>query len=163
DRLAIVRGLRTHGNHDPTELLTGIHAAASGSIGNVRRPAFGCVVSQLHGTNPAIPTYVSTSDHRLLSAYDDPEDPAYLGPAHRPFSAIGPTLQTLGLRPEISRQRLDERRSLLRTFDSLRQDVDNAQRSLEGMDSYQRRALEMIVSTGVRDALDLSRESDRVL
>src|SRR5262245_37620817 len=32
DKFAIVRGLVTHGNHDPTELLTGIHAAASGQI-----------------------------------------------------------------------------------------------------------------------------------
>src|SRR5579872_5557313 len=30
DKFSIIRGLRTHGNHDPTELLTGIHAAASG-------------------------------------------------------------------------------------------------------------------------------------
>ena len=41
DKFSIVRGIRTHGNHDPTELLTSIHAAASGSIGSVRRPAFG--------------------------------------------------------------------------------------------------------------------------
>src|SRR5262245_17435727 len=26
DKFAVVRGLVTHGNHDPTELLTGIHA-----------------------------------------------------------------------------------------------------------------------------------------
>src|SRR5208283_4255639 len=33
DQFAIVRGLQTQGNHDPTELLTGIPAAASGQIG----------------------------------------------------------------------------------------------------------------------------------
>jgi hypothetical protein len=161
DKFTILRGLRTHGNHDPTELLSGIHAAASGFIGNVRRPAFGCVVSKLRGTDHSIPPYVSTSNHRLLSAYDDPEEPAYLGPAHRPFSAVGPITRSLVLPREITRGRLEERKALLRSFDSLRQGMDN-QRTLEGMDSFQKRALEMIVSTRVRDALDLSREPNRL-
>src|SRR2546423_5619975 len=43
DQFAILRGLRTHGNHDPTELLTGIHAAASRFIGSVPRPALRCL------------------------------------------------------------------------------------------------------------------------
>ena len=162
DRFSIVRALKTHGNHDPTELLSGIHAAASGTIGRVRRPAFGCVVSKLRGDNPAIPTYVSTSDHRLLSAYDDPEEPAYLGPAYRPFSAIGPVGKNLVLRPDISLDRLEDRKALLRGFDALNKEVDNARRTLESMDQFQKRALEMIVSTKVRDALDLSREPDRL-
>src|SRR5262249_54873965 len=108
DKFAILRGLQTHGNHDPTELLTGLHAAASGSIGTVRRPAFGCVVSRLRGTNRAVPPYVSTSNHRLLNSYDDPEEPAYLGPEHRPFSAIGPVTRDLVRPAEISLERLEE-------------------------------------------------------
>src|SRR5215471_7892207 len=49
DKFAIVRGIRTQGNHDPTELLTGIPAAGSGQIGPNRRPALGCVVSKVCG------------------------------------------------------------------------------------------------------------------
>jgi hypothetical protein len=162
DRFAILRGLRTQGNHDPTELLTGIPAAASGSIGSVRRPAFGCVISKLHGTNGPIPPYVSTSNHRLLASYDDPEEPAYLGPAHRPFSAVGSIMNDLGMSPEISLGRLDQRKALLRAFDSLHQDLDNAEQALAGLDSFQKRALEMITSTRVRDALDLAQEPDRL-
>jgi hypothetical protein len=162
DQYAIIRGLKTHGNHDPTELLTGIHAAASGFIGNVRRPAFGCVVSKLRGIDTPIPPYVSTSNHRLLSAYDDPEEPAYLGPAHRPFSAVGPITKDLVLPREVSRERLQERKALLRCFDSLQRSLDSAGGSLDGMDAFQKRALEMIVSTRVRDALDLDREPTRL-
>jgi hypothetical protein len=162
DKFSILRGIRTHGNHDPTELLTGIHASASGTIGSVRRPAFGCVVSRLRGVDQEIPPYVSTSNHRLLASYDDPEEPAYLGPTHRPFSAIGPITQSLTRPSEITLERLDDRQSLLRTFDSLARERDNPQRSFEGMDSYQRRALEMIRSTRVRDALDLNREPQAV-
>lgn len=162
DKFSILRGIRTHGNHDPTELLTGIHAIASGTIGTLRRPAFGCVVSRILGVNHEVPPYVSTSNHRLLGSYDDPEEPAYLGPTYRPFSAIGPISQDLTRPPEITLERLDERRSLLGTFDALARDRDNPQRSLEGVDGYQRRALEMIRSTKVRDALDLNREPQRV-
>ena len=35
DQFAILRGLKTQGNHDPTELLTGIPAAASGTMNNL--------------------------------------------------------------------------------------------------------------------------------
>jgi hypothetical protein len=162
DKFSIVRALKTHGNHDPTELLTGIHAAASGTIGRVRRPAFGCVVNKMWGDNRRIPAYVSTSDHRLLSAYDDPEEPAYLGPAYRPFSAFGQVSKDLVLLPNISLDRLEDRKALLRSFNSLNKEVEDAQRTLDSMDHFQNRALEMIVSTKVRDALDLSREPGRL-
>src|SRR5258708_34114609 len=111
DKFAILRGLKTQGNHDPTELLTGIPAAASGQIGPVRRPAFGCVVSKLRGDAGPIPPYVSVSDHRLLSAYDDPDEPAYLGAAHRPFAFQGPGMKNLTLAPDGARDRLDKRQT----------------------------------------------------
>src|SRR5262249_1862256 len=162
DKFAIVRGIRTQGNHDPTELLTGIPAAASGQIGTIRRPAFGCVISKLRGTDGPIPPYVSVSDHRLLRSYDDPEEPAYLGAAHRPFSAIGPVMHDLGLHPKVSRAYLQERQELLRSFDTLRLHLDTNDQALQGLDSYHKRALEMIASSKVRDALDLEREPLKV-
>jgi uncharacterized protein DUF1501 len=113
DKFSVIRGLKTQGNHDPTELLTGIPAAASGQIGRVRRPAFGCVVGKLRGADGPIPHYVSTSSHKLLTAYDDPEEPAYLGPRHRPFSVIGPIMQTLTPPAGLSADQLGDRRGLL--------------------------------------------------
>ena len=162
DKLAIVRGLKTQGNHDPTELLTGIPAAGSGQIGPKRRPALGCVVSKLCGTAGPIPPYVSLSDHRLLPSYDDPEEPAYLGAAHRPFAVKGQIMKDLTPLPEISSERLEDRKALLRSFDTLQRDIDMSEQRLAGMDTYQARALEMIVSPRVRDALDLNREADKV-
>jgi hypothetical protein len=160
DKFAIVRGLKTQGNHDPTELLTGIPAAASGSIGQVRRPALGCVVSKLRGTDGPIPPYVSTSDHRLLQSYDDPEEPAYLGAAHRPVSVKGQVMKDLTPLPEVSRERLDDRKTLVQAFDTLERQIQGDQK-LAGMDSYRARALEMIASSQVRDALDINREPDK--
>jgi len=101
DKFAILRGLRTRGNHDPTELLTGIPASASGVIGSVRRPCFGSVLSKLRGTDGPIPPYLSLSSHKLLQSYDDPEDSAYLGAAHKPFGALGQTMKDLTPAPEV--------------------------------------------------------------
>lgn len=154
DKFSIIRGLRTHGNHDPTELLTGIHAAASGQIGSLRRPAIGCVVSKLRGTDGPIPPYVSVSSHKLLQSYDDPEEPAYLGPTHRPISMGGQVREDLNL-PAEARPRFDDRRQLLGTLDRMRHD-------LPGTTTYTQRALEMLTATEIRDALDLSRESEAV-
>src|SRR5262249_35937822 len=49
-----------------------------------------------------------------------------------------------------------------RSFDTLQRDIDMTEQRLAGMDTYQSRALEMIVSPRVRDALDLNREPDKV-
>ncbi len=158
---SIVRGLETYGNHDPTELLTGLRGESSGRIGSARRPAFGSVVSKLRDAAGPVPTYVSTSSHKLLTSYDDPEEPAYLGPAHRPFSAIGDVVKDCALLPEISPQKFDDRRKLLAAFDRLPRALEYAG-AFAGSDANAARALEMLTSTKVRDALDLERESPRV-
>jgi hypothetical protein len=163
DKFAILRGLRAKpfGGHDLIELETGIPAGAPGP----HRPCFGSVVSKLRGTEGPISPYVSLLDDLLRKTAPAPgiEDPAYLGAAHKPFSPRGEAMmKELTLVPEVSLERLEERKGLLRNFDTLRKEMDTAQKALEGVDSYQRRALEMIVSSKVRDALDLSRESDRL-
>ncbi|MCE9608274.1 MAG: DUF1501 domain-containing protein [Planctomycetia bacterium] len=154
DKFSIIRGIKTRGNHDPTELLTGIPASASGQIGSLRRPAIGCVVSKLRGADGPIPPYVSVSSHRLLPSYDDPEEPAYLGPAHRPFNIAGEVRQDLELSKEI-RDRFHGRRELLRS-------LDRVGRDLPDMTTYNDRALEMLTTTQVREALDLTQEKQSV-
>src|SRR5262249_25034476 len=93
---------------------------------------------------------------------DDPEEPAYLGPMHRPFAVAGEVMKNLTLTPGVTHQQLEDRKKLLTSFDGLRQSIDTSEKKLAGMDSYQRRALDMIASTKVRDALDLGREPDRL-
>jgi hypothetical protein len=152
DKFSVIRGIKTHGNHDPTELLTGIHASASGQIGSLRRPAIGCVVSRLRGVDDPIPPYVSVSSHKLLGSYDDPEEPAYLGPKHRPVNLGGQVRQDLEL-PADMRLRFDDRRKLLRNLDGLA-------RQSHLPTTYTERALEMLNATPIRDALDLNREPE---
>src|SRR5439155_7242187 len=66
-----------------------------------------------------------------------------------------------GLTRGISPARLDDRRSLLASFDSFRRDIDT-RRAGQDMDAYTARALDLITSPKARDAFDLSREPERV-
>jgi hypothetical protein len=57
--------------------------------------------------------------------------------------------------------RLDDRMTLLNGFDRLRRDVDN-RASMKTMDVFNQRAAKMLTSKTVREAFDLSQESDQV-
>ncbi|MCE9532783.1 MAG: DUF1501 domain-containing protein [Planctomycetes bacterium] len=160
DKFSIVRGLVTQGTHDPYQLLTGARSEASGRNASSPRPAFGCVVSRLREPG-ALPQYVSLGNHRLLNSYDDPETPAYLGAAHRPFST-GPNAASLNLVTGVTSEALTDRRALLGQFDSLRRDIDDARGNIRGMDRFSQQALDMVTSPRAREAFDLQREPQAV-
>jgi uncharacterized protein (DUF1501 family) len=85
-----------------------------------------------------------------------------LGIAHRPFTPGGKEQANLKLSGGVSRQRLIERKRLLDALDAIHRDVD-ASGALEGMDTFQRQAVEMILSGKVRSALRFSQEPAAVL
>jgi hypothetical protein len=153
DRIALCRGVRSVENdHFLAEVYSGLARTAG------RRPAFGSVVSRLAGTGSALPTYVSLnrpSDDRF-----EFERPYYAGAGHAPFRPFGEALNDL--RPVSSRERLEERRRLLTSFDALRRDLDQ-QDGFAGLDAFTARALEIVTSPKVREAFDLSKEPDRVV
>lgn len=161
DKLAVVRGLQTAGFHSASELLSGRRPIKPSDMPIF--PVFGSVVSKLRGNGGSIPPYVSLSNHANSgSPAKDPERPLFLGAAHKPFRINGQLTQDLVPQPTLSGQRLVERRGLLRAFDGLRRDVDNADQMLAGMDSYQQQALQLIASNPIRDALDVEQESPQV-
>src|SRR5581483_7752769 len=108
-------------------------------------------VSKLRGgSDNVLPPYVA-----LAGEYSsDPAEPAYLGPAHRPFMPRGGDLANLGLKKGMTLDRLEDRKALLRSFDALSRELD-ARGGLAGADAFQERALTMICSSRTRDAFDL--------
>ena len=179
DRLAIIRNLRFGVDaHNGLELLTG-HAVAAGSAAiraqTGQPPAFGSVISRLQ---PAwrnnMPPYVSLLEG--IQRSEAPEDPSWLGAANRPFyfdgqhtsffngntSAEGAGLNSLQLASGMTLERLEDRKALVGAFDGLRRDIDDEKRTLEGMDTFTRRALEMISSDRARKAFDISQEPEKV-
>jgi hypothetical protein len=150
DKMAIVRGIQTFNSHDPDTLLTGF-APPRGL-----RPSFGSVVSKMRGKGNDISPYVSLAGE---GAAADHPGPGYLGAAYRAFNPRQKEgLENLSLHREIHLDRLTERKSLLRSFDTLRKDLDS-KGELEGIETFTAKAFEMIISPRTRDAFDLSKES----
>jgi hypothetical protein len=162
DKFAILRGVQLAHLHTANEFFSGYpwqDSPRASVPGEAQRPALGSVVSRLRGGRSAIPPYVS------LNNGADWERAYYLGVQHEPFRVGGGNahepLDNLSRCRGVSAQRLEDRKELLRAFDTLRRDLDG-KGALEGLDAFQTRALEMIASGKVRDAFDLDREPDKV-
>src|SRR5262249_18340887 len=65
------------------------------------------------------------------------------------------------LPPGLTQERIEERRSLLKEFDRMRNELD-ASGAMEAMDRYGRQAVDMVLGRRAQEAFDLSREPDRV-
>ncbi len=147
DKLAVIRSVVAgQADHRDQETHTGFVKG---------RPSFGSILSKLRGpTAEGMPPYVN------LRFEMSGLEPAYLGPAHRAFTPSGLGMQNLSLSPQLSAERINQRQSLLAGFDQLRRDVDSSGK-MEGIDTFQRRAVEIVLSGSVRRALDLSQEDAR--
>jgi hypothetical protein len=110
DRFSIIRGFQTTGSHDSRMLTTGFKPGAY-------CPAFGSVVSKLQpGAGASLPPYVTLVQETNLPFG---QDPAYLGPAHAPFALRGKGVADLSLPKGLTLDRLDDRKGLLRDFDTV--------------------------------------------
>ncbi|HEY7424894.1 MAG TPA: DUF1501 domain-containing protein [Gemmataceae bacterium] len=153
DQLALLRGIRSVENdHFLSEVYTGLPRTAG------HRPAFGSIVSRLADNRSPLPTYVSLD--RPTTGQFEFEKPHYAGAGYAPFRPFGDALEDLN--PVKSLERLQDRKSLLTAFDTMRRDLDQTD-TLRGLDAFQARALDLITAPKVRDAFDLSKEPDRLL
>jgi hypothetical protein len=80
--------------------------------------------------------------------------------SHAAFRPSGPASQDIVVGPG-GEGRLSDRRDLLRQIDRLRRDIDSS-RMLDGMDSLQQTAFDILTSSRLARALDLSEEPARV-
>jgi hypothetical protein len=151
DKLAVVRSLDAVEEHSDSYVTTGYSETANRTA---HHPSFGAVMSKLRGGPNDIPPFVS------LRGMTVGTEPGYLGIAHRPFTPDGPGLSNLRLAGGVDMNRLDDRKSLLSTFDNVRRDIDSTG-TMKGIDAFTGRAFDMVVSGAVRRALDLSREEPR--
>jgi hypothetical protein len=160
DRLAIIRsivGLRDE--HTSTQCFTGYNDQASRVAGG--RPAMGSILSYLKGSvDSAIPPFVGLSSRCKHAPWGDPGDAGFLGLSHDPYTPF------LGEQVDIAKHgitvdRLDRRRGLFDQLDEHRRAIDSSG-SIEGMDSFDRAAFEILTSRKLLDALDVSREDPRL-
>jgi hypothetical protein len=152
DKLACVRSIISVDEHSDSLVSTG-YSDRENMIAS--HPSFGSVVSRVRAQDNAIvPPFVSL---RGMSRYGT--EPGFLGISHRPFTPNGPGVENLRPLANVDASRVNQRRSMLENFDSVRNDIDA---NMAGLDSFTTRAFDMISNGGVRNALDLNRETAAV-
>ena len=107
-----------------------------------------------------VPPFVGLSPSTGHAPWGDPGYPGYLGLKHSPFTPNGADLENMTLKG-VSLDRFDDRKALLRSFDQFRADADNTG-AVEGMDAFNQRAFEILTSSRLVEALDVSREDPRL-
>ncbi len=130
-------------------------------------PMVGSMVSKcLEERNVGLPNYVAGMDNGRQAVDVFSFGSAYLGPAWTPFMVPGNPAETdFSVRnltlPAGFVPRLEDRRHLLRAFDTMRRDLD-VSGSMRAMDDFEQKAVELMTSPKARDAFDIAAEPDRV-
>ncbi len=124
-------------------------------------PSMGSVTSRVLGpVNQAVPPFVGLSPDAGHPPYGSPGLPGYLGVAHAAFRPSGPAAEDMKLH-NMTGERLSNRRALLTSVDSLRRDID-ASGTLEGMDAINEQAFNILTSSALAEALDISSEPQSI-
>src|SRR5262249_51827328 len=121
------------------------------------RPSLGSYLSKLEGpVDKSIPPFVGLSPKTGHAPWGNPGGPRFLGLAHSAFSPFGNVKRDLALAGNPLGQ-LGQAKALLRRFDNLPRDLD-ASGNFEAMDEFTQRAFDVLTSSKLAEALDVTRE-----
>jgi len=173
DKFTLIRSVDARfSNHEPNKVMQTANLDAEPRLSQKAEhyPAIGSIVARLHGPNhPAMPAYAAFMKSRSHLAFA-----GYLGKQYDPFIADQATrlpiytdvgvdtgavtkADLFHLPHGISQRQIYERRSLVKAFDQLRNEVDTSG-SMDAMDRYGQQAIDMILGRRAQEALDISRE-----
>jgi hypothetical protein len=156
DRWAVIRSLvGSEGHHSAFQCMN-VRTQQNQPGGGW--PSFGSTVSKVQGpVVEAMPPFVGLSPKMTTSTWAIVGQPGFLGQAYQPFkpNADGMANMTLS---GLTVDRFHDRNALMKQFDGLRREAD-ASGNLEGAEEYQRQALNILTSSRLADALDLSKEN----
>ncbi len=161
DKLSIIRSC-THPNsgHEAAShfLLTGY--LPTNDIPSNEVPSYGSIVSHELGSKvKGVPAYVTIPRAPRSSAA------AYLGVGYNPFETHGDpnqqnfSVRNLTLPGGVDMKRLENRKAMLKRFDTLQRQAD-ASGQIDGMDSFYVQAFDMLTSPAVKEAFDINAEPD---
>ncbi len=174
DKFVIIRTMADcAGDHDAYQCMTGRK-----STPQTREfwPALGAWVSKVQGpVNDSVPPNLSLMYRTGEQRWGYPGDGGFLGKAHSPFRLVGGKesmggkdkkpasgVDNMTLHSSMSLERLQDRVALLKSFDDINRQIDNAG-VFDGMDAYERQALGILTTSKLKDALDLSKEDPEVV
>lgn len=152
DKLAVIRSIVSVEEHSDSLVMTGYSEQQNRTANH---PSFGSVLSRIRSSDATVPQYVS------LRGMTRGTEPGFIGIAHRPFTPSGPGLNNLRLAKGIAADQVEDRKSLLASFDTIRKDID-ATGTMNGLDAFTGKAFDIIMSGDVHKALDLQKEDAKV-
>jgi len=166
DKFAIIRSLvGNSGDHSAYQAMTGQKTMINAPPGGW--PAFGSWVSKVQGAvNGSVPPHLSLMYQVGNATWGYPGEGGFLGMGHAPFRLVGRKAD--GTRSEsmtlqgMTLDRLQDRKSLLGSFDRFRREAD-ATGSMGGLDEFSKQALGILTTSKLADALDLSKEDPKIV
>jgi hypothetical protein len=130
-------------------------------------PAYGSIVDQLAPARVGMPTFVAYP-HTISDGSVTPgQHASFLGKAHDPFfinqdpNSADFRLPELSLPDNLSLERLDSRREVLRLIDRQTELLEISAKA-RGIDAHYQRAMTMLSSPAIKKAFDLSAEPESV-
>jgi Protein of unknown function (DUF1501) len=173
DKITLIRSVDAKGsNHEPNMVMQTANTTAEPRVNPEARnyPAIASIVSKYHGSNhPAMPAYVTFAKSRSHIAFG-----GYLGKQYDPFPGEQatklPIYTNVGvdtgkfseanlfkLPNEVDISRVGDRTTLMKSFDTLRRDMDKSG-NFDAMDRFSQQALEIVSGPRAREAFDISLE-----
>ena len=160
DKLAVIRSMvGCSGDHDAFQCLTGRMKRNMPPGG---WPSLGSCVAKLQGpVKEAVPPFVALAPKMGHMEWADPGQPGFLGMPYAPFHPEGEGKSDMVLNG-VTLDRLADRRALLESLDRFRRDAD-VTGTMEGIDAFNRQALNVLTSSKLVEALDLTKEDPKVV
>jgi uncharacterized protein (DUF1501 family) len=164
DKLAVVRSMHTRGTDHPQA----VHYVVTGHEINpaMQFPSVGSIVTKELGPRNAVPPHVIVPKWDRGRQYEDYFRAAFLGGEYDPMCIPDPSkpdfrVTDLSLPKTVSEVSVESRSAFLKAVDrryrALNETVEHA-----NMDAFTSQAWKMILTPAVRDAFDLSKESDKM-
>jgi hypothetical protein len=149
-------------------MLTAKDMGVSGANNATRFPGIGAIVAREAGPRRrGMPAYVAVPTAASIGLSPGYFGAHWLGAQFNPFQPGGDpnapnfAVQNLNLAAGLSLNRLEERRDLVRHFDTMRRDLDG-RRTTEAMDRFTQEAFDFVTGPTARQAFDIGRENPRL-
>jgi hypothetical protein len=160
DKFAVIRSMvGARGGHDALQCMSGWEGQNMASMGG--RPSIGAVAMKVQGpVDPSVPPFVGLAAPTKHMPWSDHGRPGFLGAPYAAFKPDEEGLANLKLR-NVTPEQFSDRRTMLSSFDGLRRELDHSG-NVKGADAATERALGVLTSSRLLDALDLSRETAKL-
>ncbi|MFO0806546.1 MAG: DUF1501 domain-containing protein [Gemmataceae bacterium] len=159
DKFAFIRSVvGARGGHDAYQCTTGWPQQSLAAMGG--RPSLGSVIAKIQGNvDPSVPPFVGLAEKTQHMPWSDAGQTGFLGATYAPFKPSGPDMANMTLNAA-NKEHMVDRKKLLASFDDLKRSID-AGGVLKGADSHTERAMNVLTSSKLMDAMDLSKESPK--